>query len=196
MSLLSTDEALGAGIGADLDTDALQAAIDEEEAWLARRIGPLTGERTQRYPLAYLRPTTGEVRLRRPTDAVEVLSEGTDISDAVELRRDGWRVGLLPRGDRYTGAAGTGVLEITYTPNDELEVKRAVKQLLAMQLGTVTGGGVTMEQMDGYMYQRGAGVSTRSRASIVASLREPAEAGSTRLHSSLPHGVATALGRP
>jgi hypothetical protein len=58
VSLLLVDEVLAAGVGEALEGVALQAALDREEAWLARRIGPLAGERTQRFPLALLRPTT------------------------------------------------------------------------------------------------------------------------------------------
>lgn len=188
--VLTLERARGMGLGAELSDDDLQAAIDREEAWLARRIGPLTGERTESFPLAHIRPTTHEVRLRRPTAAVEVEQAGTDISATCELRHDGWRVALLPEGSHYTGP-----LECTYTPTDENEVEGALLELLSLRLGTVTSGGLSGEIMGSYSWTRGAGTATRVRASIVRQLLEPATAGSSRVASSVPHGLAGQVGR-
>jgi hypothetical protein len=190
MSVLLVDEALAANVGTELSGTALQDAIDREEAWLARRIGPLTGERTERFPLVHLRPGSHEVRLRRPTDAVEVLQDGVDITTSCELRHDGWRVALLPEGEHFAAP-----LEVTYTPNDELEVQGALLELLSLRLGTTTGGGLQQEIMGSYSYTRAAGSATRIRHSLVRNLLEPASAGSSRLHSSVPHGLAGRVGR-
>jgi hypothetical protein len=187
--VLSLEQARAANLGAGLSDAALQDAIDEEEAWLARRIGPLLGERTQVFQLAYLPPLTNSVKLKRPTDSVELEQDGEALT-SVQLRADQRTLATLPEGTRYVG-----VLEATYEPNDELEVRRALKELLSLQLGVVDGAGVQMEQMGSYMYQRGAGTASRTRASIVRSLIGAPTASSLRLRSSVPHGLAGQLGR-
>lgn len=187
--VLLLEDARAAGIGAELSDTALQDAIDEQEAWLARRIGLLVGERTERFALAYMRPTTSELALQRPTDSVELVQDGTTLTD-FELRPGGWRVAQLPEGTRWAG-----VLEATYTPTDELEVRLALKKLVGLDVGVVSTGGLQAETIGTYAYQRAAGSATRSRASIVRSLREPPSASSLRLTSSVPHGLSGALGR-
>ena len=195
MSVLGMSEARAAGLGEDLSDDALQDAIDEEEAWLARRIGPLLGLRTQRFSLAYLRPTTSEVHLARPTildSSFAPTIDGTLLeAEGYELRPGGWVLALLPEGTRYGG-----ILEVASVPSDENEVRRALKELLGLQLGKVGASGISMEQMGTYMYQRApAGASARARASVVASLREPRGATSMRVLPSRGHGLAGSLGR-
>lgn len=190
MSLLLVDEVLAAGVGAELGEVALQAAIDREEAWLARRIGQLTGERTERFPLAHVRPTSHEVRLRRPTDEVTVLEGDADVSAACELRHGGWRVARLPEGTHFLS-----VLECTYTPNDEAEVQGALLELLNLRLSTTAGAGLAGEIMGSYSYTRAAGSSARARESLVRGLLEPRAAGSMRTPSSVSHGLAGQVGR-
>lgn len=187
--VLELDEARAAGLGAELSDAALQAALDEEEAWLARRIGPLLGEREQRFPLAYMREASSVLVLQRPTDAVEITSDGTALTD-FELRPGGWRVAQLPEATRWGG-----VLVATYTPNDELEVRRALKELVGVSVGAQAAGGLQGETMGSYSYQRGAGTTTRTRASIVRGLREPVAASTMRVSSSVRHGLAGALER-
>lgn len=189
--VLTADQAVASGIGVGMVEEDLETAIDEEEAWLARRIGPLLGERTERFALAGLRPRTSTIRLRRPTDAVEATLDGVDLDPALlEVRGDGWEVASLPDATYYTGP-----LEVTYTPNDEVEVRRALRGLLALTLGDQAGGGLQAEIMGSYSYTRAAGSATRIRRSIVRSLQGPSQAGSTRLVSSVRHGVAGQLGR-
>lgn len=195
MSVLSLTEARAAGLGEDLEAEALQDAIDEEEAWLTRRIGQLVGLRTQRFPLAYLRPTVSEVHLARPTviDAdFEPRSDGTVLEvGTYELRPGGWVLALLPEGTRYVG-----ITEVTYVPADELEVRRALKELVGLQLGKVGASGTSMEQIGTYMYQRApAAASARARAAVLRSLREPRDASSMRMLPSRGHGLAGTLGR-
>jgi hypothetical protein len=187
--VLSLEDARAAGIGGELGDEALQDAIDEEEAWLARRVGPLVGERTQRFALTGLPPGGSELRLLRPTDEVEVTLDAVALT-TVELRPDQRTIARLPEGTRYTHA-----VEVTYTPNDELEVRRALKLLVGIRLGEVSSGGLQGEQMGSYSYQRGAGTGTRSRGSIVRDLTGRGQPGTTRIKSTVPHGLAGALGR-
>lgn len=189
MPILTPAEAQAAGIGLELSDEALEAAIAEEEAWLARRIGPLEGERTERLALAYLHPHSSEIRLRRPTDAVEVTQDDVDLG-TVEVRGLGWIVANLPEGTRYTG-----VVELTYTPNDLLEVRRAVKQLLQLSISAAAAGQLTGETIGTYSYQRSSATGAKARASVVEQLGMPAAAGSSRLRSSVRHGTAGLLDR-
>ena len=99
MSLLDLT-ATRALIASDLSDDAFQAVIDQEEAWLARRIGPLTGIRTEIFRGVRARQV---IRLQRPTENVDdayasaflVEDRGIDVTANVILLRNGWRVGLL-----------------------------------------------------------------------------------------------------
>jgi|SRR6185369_11089752 len=196
MSLLTTDEATGAGIGAQLATADLQAAINEEEAWLARKLGgaPLEGERTERFPLSYLRVRSHEVVVARPIDLAEtltVMSDGADISDTVEVRGDGRHVALSIVD--HIGYRITGAWEVTYTPGDLLEVKRALKALLGLSLGTT--GGLSSEIIGSYSYTRAAGSATKIRRSIVRDLRGEPSAASIRILSSVRYGLAGVLDR-
>lgn len=197
MSLLTTAEAVAAGIGGHLSTEALQAAIDEEEAWLARKLGgPLEGERTETFPLSYLRVRSHEVRLRRaadPDEDLEVLSDGVDISDTVELRGGGHRVALVVE-DRV-GTRITGAWAVTYTPGDLLEVKRALKLLLGLSIGTQGGAGLQSEIIGSYSYTRAQGSATRLRRSILRDLQGEPGAGTIRILSSVRHGLAGVLDR-
>lgn len=189
MSFLTIAQARAAGLGLELSDTDLQDAIDEEEAWLAGKIGPLVGERTQLLPLAYLAPRSSEIRLKRPTDAVEVEQDGVALAE-VAVRPDGWHLAALPEGTRYRG-----VLAITYTPTDELQVRRALKQLLGLTLSAQQAGGLTGETIGTYSYQRSAGTSARVRKAIVRDLLTPPAAGTTRVRSTVPHGLAGLLER-
>lgn len=118
-SLVAPDD-VEAIIASGLSAAALQGVIDREEAWLARRIGPLTGERTQRmWPPA---GDTGPLWLQRATEVVVVESGGVTvdallIGDArVELRSGAWY----------------GPVDATYTPTDEPEVARVLIELVRM----------------------------------------------------------------
>lgn len=191
--VLSVEQAQDAGIGAELDPEVLEDTIEEEEAWLARRIGPLVGERTQVFQLAGLSPTSPELRLQRPTDIVELVMGDADISATVQLRADGYTVARLPEGTAYLGLPTT--VSVTYTPTDELEVRRALKELVSLTLGMQNSGGLQAEIMGSYSYTRAAGSATRRRRSIVRELLGPKGASSIRLLSSVQHGTAGALSR-
>lgn len=118
MSLLSVDE-FEAVVGTGADPALIQEVIDREEAELAHALGgPLAGERTE-----VKRPGAGydgPVYLLRFVDAVEVTDAGADLDeDRVRIVAGG---GALERVD----GAWRGTVEVTYTPNDELRVRRAL----------------------------------------------------------------------
>ncbi len=158
MSLTTVAE-VRALVDTDLEDADLQAVIDREEAWLARRVGPLSGPRTVTIPDPRF---DADLVLARPTAAATVTSAGqpvtVDLIGGTILRRlSGW---LAP-------------VAVTYTPDDELEVKRAVIHLIGIALKG--GDDLASETIGSYSYQRfgaqgSAGSSRPTRASIVRSL--------------------------
>jgi hypothetical protein len=185
MSLLTVAE-VRAAITTSLSDDALQSVIDQQEAWLARRIGPLDGERTQHF--LNLRPTQ-IIHLQRPTSAITVEEDAVAVAD-VELRRNSWRVAR-------TSGSWAAEADITYEPNDLLEVQRALLEGLIPLALTATGmpsAGYQSETMGTYSYTLGTGSASPKaiRSAVVQSLKEPAEPSTNRVRPSLlpePIGV-------
>ena len=105
-----------------------QDMIDEEEAWLEQRIGPLTGERTETFYLGakHLVGTVDAAYLSRRTDSVDFASDGTPLTLDTDYRLlSGYvleRVSL--------GALWGDILTVVYTPTDELIVKGVIYDLL------------------------------------------------------------------
>ena len=79
MSLVTPDEVQARGIATALADAVLQDIIDEQEAWLARRIGPLTGSRTETFEVGRSL-TWRELLLMRYTDAVAVVDGGATLT--------------------------------------------------------------------------------------------------------------------
>lgn len=141
-----------------LSDDALQDVIEQQEAWLARRIGPLTGPRTVTIP----RPTRhAPIVLARPASAVTVTDVGTEV-DVVLVGQHVYRDGVHP-------LPWIGPVTITYTPDDEAEVRRVVIELIR---DGVSQTAFDSETIGDYSYSRG-GTSGRggvNRAGLVRSL--------------------------
>jgi hypothetical protein len=133
-----------AQVSSGVETDTLQAIIDREEAWLARRVGGLTGATEQTFL-----PTGYTVMLQRTTDAVVV--SGVDPANVV-----------LSEG-RYVSVAywGSWPVVITYTPNDELEIKQAIIDLCRL---TLTNSPYNSESVDVHSYTRGASIDSLREA--------------------------------
>lgn len=158
MSLTTVAE-VRALVDTDLEDADLQAVIDREEAWLARRVGPLSGPRTVTIPSPRF---DADLVLMRPTAAATVTNAGqpvtVDLIGGTLLRRlSGW----------------LGPVAVTYTPDDELEVKRAVIYLIQISLKSVED--LAGEQIGSYSYQRfgaagAAGSGMPTRAAIIRSL--------------------------
>ena len=159
------------------DATAAQQIIDEQEAWLARRLGgPLTGERTETFWVGgryRLRPeyATGKLSLSRFTDEVEVVDNGVAVAAA--------NIRLIDRGSAIILGASvlsrwwTGpYVSVTYTPNDETEVKRVLYQLIAWEADppTVLQG----ERIGSYSYTQATSLTgikpSYARASLVGDL--------------------------
>jgi hypothetical protein len=103
-----------------------QDMIDEEEAWLAVQVGPLTGERTETYYLpSRLTGPVDAVYLSRRTDAV------TDFTAAGAALTDYRLVsGYIVERTFDADESWTDPLVVTYTPNDEELVKSVLYDLL------------------------------------------------------------------
>jgi hypothetical protein len=169
---------------------AAQQIIDEQEAWLARQLGgPLTGERSEtfwagdrRWYGGFDRPHpythSQKLRLLRYTDSVVVVDNGVTIDASTLI--------LLDNGSavRYKDATvlhcwnGPYVV-VTYTPNDETEVKRVLYQLIAWEADppTVLQG----ERIGSYSYTQATSLTgikpTYARAALAGELkpkRDPA----------------------
>lgn len=160
MSLVTLGD-VRALVKSGLSDPDLQAVIDREEAWLASRIGALTGERTDTFtpgadaPL-YLRRQAASVVLTDAGVAVAA-DQFTFTPSAGQIRRiyGSWK----------------GPVTVTYTPTDSATVARAVIELVR---GTTTETGYESESMGDYSYSRGE--ARTSRAGLLRSilLRRPA----------------------
>lgn len=164
---VTLESARARGIDLPSDDDAAQAIIDEETAWLVRKIGPLEGERVETFYVG-LGETRGRLGLRRYTDEVAIVDAGTAVNaDHVRLIGNGSIV-VRTYSSPTRWWAGPYVTA-TYTPNDELEVDRVLYDLLA--LAAAPAGPYTSEQLGSYSYQkRAASETAATRAALVSSL--------------------------
>ena len=151
-------------------TDAeLEDVIAREEAWLARRIGPLDGERIETFA-----PVSGEaLLLQRPASAVDV----EDDSGAVTVALRGWS-DVFPA---VAGAAWSGPVEVTYTPSDEAEVTRALVTLVRL---TVSERAFASEAAGAHSYSYDHELAKATRWQAWHSLLRPGAPSSLRLTSS------------
>jgi hypothetical protein len=130
-------------VATDLSDSDLEDVIAREEAWLARRIGALTGERTM---LCYIAAPDLDMPLylTRPMEPsqVRLLGNGT----------------IVERADaHWTGPT----VSVTFTPNDDLEVERVIIELVRIGVSTTP---FESERIGEYSYSRGTGSAVRSAA--------------------------------
>ena len=164
----------------------LQAVIDREEAWLAGRVGPLTGERTDTFM-----PGIGDtpLYLRRRAESVVLTDDGRTLAasefiftPSTGMIRRIWTPNLadLPSWRQvYLGWQGT--VTATYTPADESDVKGVVIELVRLRVGET---GYDSETIGDYSYTRGASAGRLSRAGLARSILVKRPAYSLRLQSS------------
>jgi len=165
----------------------LQAVIDREEEWLAGRVGPLTGERTDTFM-----PGIGDtpLYLRRRADSVVLTDAGRTLvaseflftPSTGQIRRI-WTPDLAenpPWRQLYLGWQGT--VAATYTPTDDAAVKRAVIELVR---GTVDETGFDAETIGDYSYTRGASTGRLNRAGLARSILVRRPAYSMRIRSAM-----------
>lgn len=168
-NLLTTAEAR-ALIKTRLSDGDLDDVIAREEATLARVIGPLSGARTITfYPPDYGVGGAWGVRLPRPADILDTVDDGgTTLSDSLyRLGQGGW---ALERISGTTILGFTGPLAITYTPTDELEVKRVLIELSRL---TLTETGYAGETLGAYTYQQNSDARRMTRKALTSSLLGP-----------------------
>lgn len=186
-SLVSPDEVQARGIGLELSDEALQDVIDEVESWLARRIGPLTGERTE---TLYPRREDEWLYLRRPADSITLDNAGTTVTAGesignYRLLYSGSVVQLIGI-DWYLNATGIGLgpVEVTYTPNDEAEVRGAIFDLIRLRQAE---GPYVSERIGEYSYQKAqsAGAMDTARNAVLQRLTPKRPFRSERIVSSV-----------
>lgn len=145
--MLTVEEVRARGIKLPVDEDAAYSVLDEIAAWLASRIGPLDGERTETFlsapPLQTLEwdQRRATLRLQRPTDSIALTDNGIVVVDHTL------------RGSFVLSATGywNGPVVATYTPNDEMLVRGVLFGLLRIES---TETGFESETMGSYSYTR------------------------------------------
>jgi hypothetical protein len=169
-SSLTTLAEVRALVRSRLSDADLQTVIDREEAWLAGKIGVLTGERTDTFKPG---TTNTPLYLSRRTDSVSVTDDGTAVAAADLLftpstgclRRVAgvWPWPPYPPAEPWF-PCWQGDVAVTWTPTDSAAIKRAVIELVR---GTVGETGMESETMGTYSYTRGASAGRVSRAGLV-----------------------------
>ena len=179
-SLVSIAEAR-ALVRSRLSDSDLQAVIDREEAWLAGKVGVLTGERTDTW-----QPGIGDTPLYLPRRAESVVL--TDDGESLVADTDYLftpSTGMIRRIVGYLYGSPSywqGTVTATWTPSDEAAVKRAVIELVR---GTVGETGFDSETIGDYAYTRGASAGRVGRAGLARGILLRRPAYSLRLHSAM-----------
>jgi len=158
-------------ITTSLSDAALEEVIEREEAWLARRIGPLDGERAETFI-----PDSGEeaLLLQRPASVIAVDDEGGSRDDDVDLRA--WSDVVLTTG------VWSGTVTVTYTPDDEPEVARALISLVRL---AVSESAFASESAQGYSSATDVQAQRTTRWAAWHGLLRPRRPGTTRISGSL-----------
>src|SRR5690349_22994995 len=112
------------GITLPTDDDAAQGIIDEQVAFLTRKIGPLWGTRDETFYVG-LAATHGKLGLRRYTDEVTVTDGGVAVTSSHYRLVDNGASILFTYSAPSRWWTGPYVVA-TYVPNDEDEVRRVL----------------------------------------------------------------------
>lgn len=174
--MIDLAEARLRGIPLPADDGAAQDIIDEQEAWLARRIGPLEGDRTETFYVG-LASVTGKLGLRRYTDAVVVTDAGLAFT-AFRLVDEGSAIVQV-----YSAASRIWrgpYVTATYAPNDADEVRKGLYDLIALACEPV--GTLRSEQIGSYSYNRGEATPAAMRSAILSEILPKRDANYT-LHT-------------
>lgn len=169
MSLVSVAECRTRGIALPSDDVAAQDVIDEQEAYLARKIGVLTGSRTETFYVG-LSATHGKLGLARYTDTVTLTDAGVAVSDD-HFRLVDNGAGVV-RVDAAPSRWWTGpYVSAAYEPNDEVEVRGVLFDLIALKAQPT--GAYQSERIGDYSYvrsQAGSPTPESLRAALATSL--------------------------
>lgn len=183
--MITVAEARARGIGLPADDDAAQDIIDGEESYLARKIGPLVGERTETFYVG-VGATHGKLALRRYTDAVVLTDGGVAYADFRMVDDGSSIIQTYAASSRWwTGP----YVAATYTPNDEDDVRRALFDLVA--LAAEPTGSMSSEKIGDYSYTRsvsGGQTPAQLRAVIVGALLPKRDQAYTIIAASRPLG--------
>jgi hypothetical protein len=160
----------------------LQTIIDREEAWLAGKIGQLSGERTDTFTPG---TTNTPLYLSRRTESVAVTDNGVAVTELLFTPSTGCLrrvVGVYPWPYPQSETwypSWQGVVTVTWTPSDGAAITAGVINLIR---GTIGETGFDSEQIADYSYTRGASAGRVSRVGVVRSilLRRPAYSLSLR----------------
>lgn len=176
--VLTADGAAARGITLPTDSTVADEVMEETEAWLRQRIGPLIDERTERFyvGLQSIFAPNGHLGLRRFVDP-----DGYDITDG--LTGATGQLGQAVAADtvRLIESRATLVrtyvapqfwwigpyVDVTYTPNDLAQVRSALYELLALNGGGAgstswTTGGLESERIGEYQYKNALASSSAS----------------------------------
>lgn len=158
-------------IETDLGDSDLQGVVDREEKFLARRIGALSGARSETF---HVYGVDRPLELRRPTSAATATDDGT--AEAVRLLGDGWLV-------ESTAGSWDGPVVVTYTPSDEDEVKAVVLELVRIALAS---SAFTQESWANTSYSKPTmREQLATRELLAATLQRPRSSGSIGVRTSL-----------
>lgn len=169
MSLVTIAQCRARGIALPADEVAAQDVIDEQEAYLARKIGPLTGLRTETFYVG-LSATHGKLGLARYADEV-VLTDGGSAVTTTHYR-------LIDNGAAVVRTdvapsrwwVGPYVVAV-YEPNDETAVRGVLFDLIALKAQPT--GSYQSERIGDYGYTRslpGGQTPESIRAGLASSL--------------------------
>jgi hypothetical protein len=126
-------EALRALVTTSVADADLEEIIAREESWLAHQIGQLEGSRVEHF-----RPTgSAMLRLSRRTADATVTDSGTAVT-TMALRP--WSDVVLTD---YAAWSYLAEVEVEYTPDDELDVQRALITLVGLTLAASPWAGQT-----------------------------------------------------
>lgn len=186
MSLVSIAE-VRALVSSSLSDADLQVIIDREEAWLAGKIGALTGERTESF---IPRITDTSVYLQRRSVVSSVTDEGTAVAaaDFIHTPSTGEirRVVISDLHGHTTVEPyfppWEGTVAVTHTPSDTADIKRAIIELIR---GTAGETGYDSETIGSYSYSRGTSTGRLSRPALVAGILTRRPGYSLRLRNTM-----------
>jgi hypothetical protein len=167
--VITLSEARARGIPLPADDAVATDIIEEQEAWLARRIGLLEGSRTETFRVG-LGETSGKLGLARPTDAVSVVDGGATLAgDRTRLIDSG--TALILADTVLTPWWSGPYVTVTYEPSDELEVRKALFDLLALAATPLEKH--TSEQIGAYSYSGGGATGLAAARGVIVSSLKP-----------------------
>jgi hypothetical protein len=164
-------------ITTSLTDEDLAAVIAREEDWLARRIGPLEGERVETFVTA-----DGDEVLRLTRPALEVVVQD-DRGAVTDFRVRRWS-DVVPGGDG-SALSWQGDVLVTYIPDDEGDVKRALITLVRL---TLNESAYAAEGAQGYSVTSDVQAQRTVRYATWRSLLRPRSPQTVRLRSAILGG--------